>query len=159
MCVTAQYLAAGLFAVCLASDNAAMSRTRQDAPTADDDLLTALRSDILSRSLRPGQKLTTELLGRRYDLGPSPLREALSLLVGEGLVVRESGRGFRVSRMSRRDLDDLISSRLLLEPLLLARAIESGGEAWERNILSTLRATSLLCSGIRAWASARATSP
>lgn len=115
-----------------------MPTTHGNEPIAG-DILTVLRADILSLSLRPGQKLATEFLTARYMVGPSPLREALSLLVGEGLVVRESGRGFRVSPMSRRDLEDLIASRLLIEPTLLARAIEAGDSAWERTIGRTLQ--------------------
>ena len=117
-----------------------MPQTPRDGSVEGDDVLTILRSDILSFSLRPGQKLATEFLTVRYELGASPLREALSRLVGEGLVVRESGRGFRVSPMSRRDLDDLIASRLLIEPAMLARSIETGDIAWQLNIERTLKA-------------------
>ena len=120
-------------------DTAVMPQTRRDMSDAGTGILTALRTDILSLVLRPGQKLTTEFLTVRYGLGPTPLREALSLLVGEGLLVRESGRGFRVSPMSRRDLDDLIASRLLIEPALLARAIETGDSAWEADIVRALK--------------------
>lgn len=137
--VVAQYSVPGLPSACCGGDTRVMSRTHQDALTSSEDVLSVLRSDILSLTLRPGQRLTTEFLSARYDLGASPLREALSSLVGEGLVVRESNRGFSVSPMSRRELDDLIASRLLLEPTLLALAIESGGDAWESHIISTLK--------------------
>lgn len=116
-----------------------MPKARLDASAAGEDILTILRSDILSLALRPGQKLTTEFLTEHYALGASPLREALSHLAGEGLIVRESGRGFRVCPMSRRDLDDLIAARLFVEPELLARAIREGERAWEHNIALTLK--------------------
>lgn len=110
----------------------------QDDEAEAGDVLEALRADILSLSLRPGQKLRTEFLTARYGSGPSPLREALSLLVGEGLVAREKGRGFRVSAMSRADFQDLAASRLVLEPHLFAHAIALGGSEWERNVTRTL---------------------
>lgn len=103
-------------------------------------MLSALREDILTLALLPGQKLLTEALVARYGAGQSPLREALSLLAGEGLVVRESRRGFRVSGMSLRDLDDLIATRLMVEPAMLERAINVGGDAWAERIRSALEA-------------------
>ncbi len=114
-----------------------MTKASQDATTdatTSDDVLTIVRSDILSLALRPGQKLSTVFLTERYPYGSSPLREALSCLVGEGLAVREIGRGFRVCPMSRRDLDDLITTRLLIEPMLLERAIHNGDRDWESAI-------------------------
>lgn len=103
-------------------------------------ILAALRTDILTLKLAPGEKLLTEHLAAGYGVGQSPLREALSQLVGEGLVTRESRRGFRVSRMSMRDLDDLIHARLTLEPALLVRAIHVGVGAWEAEVRAALAA-------------------
>jgi GntR family carbon starvation induced transcriptional regulator len=110
-----------------------MTKAQQEAITGE-DVLTIVRSDILSLALRPGQKLSTVFLTERYPYGASPLREALSCLVGEGLAVRESGRGFRVSPMSRCDLDDLIATRLLIEPMLMERAMRDGDRDWESEI-------------------------
>lgn len=127
--------------VTTSSESAAMTKARQDPTdaTTSDDVLTIVRSDILSLVLRPGQKLTSVFLTERYPYGASPLREALSCLAGEGLVVRESGRGFRVGPMSRHDLDDLIATRLLIEPMLLERAIRNGDREWELNIERNLK--------------------
>lgn len=101
----------------------------------------ALREDIRMLELPPGMKLLTGFLTSRYGVGSSPLREALSLLCGRGFVVRESRRGFRVSPMSLKDLDDLIAIRLTVELAMLERAIGAGDAAWEmriRNALATL---------------------
>ena len=42
------------------------------------------------------------LLQKRYGIGLSPLREALLLLLSEGLLVAEGQRGFMVAPMLRR---------------------------------------------------------
>ena len=44
-----------------------------------------LRADIVSGKLAPREKLRLSELKNRYEMGSSPLREALSRLVGEGL--------------------------------------------------------------------------
>ncbi|MEP9352435.1 GntR family transcriptional regulator [Xanthobacter sp. KR7-65] len=115
--------------------------SREPEPTSiGDRVLSGLRADILSLDLAPGLKLSAEMLVQRYGAGQSPIREALSLLAGEGLVVRESRRGFRVAPMSLADLDELVASRLLLEPALLERAVAAGDADWEAEVHGALDA-------------------
>ena len=47
-----------------------------------------LREDIISGELEPGRKLKIEELRRKYDVGTSPIREALSLLTGLPMQLR-----------------------------------------------------------------------
>lgn len=103
-----------------------------------DRLQFALREDIRTLELPPGMRLLTGFLTSRYGAGSSPLREALSLLCGRGFVVRESRRGFRVSPMSLKDLDDLIATRLTVEPAMLERAVRCGDAAWEAQLRGSL---------------------
>src|SRR5579863_3457019 len=77
--------------------------------------LERLRADILSCRLQPGQRLRFEELRTGYDLGLSPLREALMRLASEGLVRVEDHRGFRVAPISRSDLLDITFVRKELE--------------------------------------------
>ena len=53
-----------------------------------------LLEDILNGSLEPGLKLRLQALKKQYDVGNSPLREALNRLSVNGLVVREENKGF-----------------------------------------------------------------
>ena len=71
------------------------------SPTLAGRVLALMRSDILELRLEPGSKLLFEALREKYDVGLSPLRESLSRLVVEGLVVGEDRRGFRVAWRSR----------------------------------------------------------
>lgn len=75
-------------------------------------------------------------LKERYDLGIGPLREALSQLVAERLVVAISQRGYRVAPMSLAELHDLYDARAQLEGLILRLAIERGDDGWEADILA-----------------------
>jgi GntR family transcriptional regulator, carbon starvation induced regulator len=94
-----------------------------------------LRADLLSGALRPGSKLKMETLRQRYKLGASPIREALSQLTADGLVVRVDQRGFHVAEVSRRDLDELLWVRSHLEEIALRESIAHGGEEWEHQIV------------------------
>ena len=86
--------------------------------------------------LQPGEKLLMTGLKARYDLGVGPLREALSQLVADRLVVAISQRGYRVAPMSLAELADLYDARAQLEAMMLRLAIERGDDVWEADILA-----------------------
>jgi DNA-binding GntR family transcriptional regulator len=94
-----------------------------------------LRTDIVTGKLRPNEKLRVQALAERYGIAASSLREALSRLVTDALVVAEDQRGFRVSPVSRADLVDLTETRVGIECLALSRAIELGDVGWESEII------------------------
>ncbi|MDT0500428.1 MULTISPECIES: DNA-binding transcriptional regulator CsiR [unclassified Halomonas] len=95
-----------------------------------------LKIDIIRNVYKPGEKLLMSRLKERYDLGVGPLREALSQLVAERLVVAISQRGFRVAPMSLAELNDIYDARAQIEGLLLRLSIERGDDSWEADILA-----------------------
>src|ERR1700752_1796349 len=74
-----------------------------------------MRADILELRLQPGSRLVLDVLRESYGLGLSPLREALSRLGAEGLVVGEEWRGFRVAPVTEEDLYDITYMRREIE--------------------------------------------
>ena len=94
-----------------------------------------IRNDILEGVLRPGEKLRTQHLSRRYEVGNSPVREALNRLSSDGLVEREDQRGFRVSKVSKADLMELVNTRCWLEAVALRQSIANGDTAWEEALV------------------------
>jgi DNA-binding GntR family transcriptional regulator len=97
-----------------------------------------LRADILACRLRPGAKLQINLLAEDRRLSLSGVREALSRLSAEGLVIAEPQRGFHVAPVSLEDLADLTMTRIDIESLCLARSIENGGVDWETAIVGAM---------------------
>nr|WP_300308505.1 DNA-binding transcriptional regulator CsiR [Halomonas sp.] len=95
-----------------------------------------LKQDIIRGQFLPGEKLLMARLKERYALGTGPLREALSQLVAERLVVAISQRGYRVAPMSLDELNDLYDARAQLEGLMLELAMERGDDDWEAEILA-----------------------
>lgn len=78
-----------------------------------------LREEINAGSLGDDERLTELVVAKRYDVSRTPAREALALLVHEGLLVPE-GRGYRVPTFSRKDIDDMFEIRELVEPYAAA---------------------------------------
>lgn len=70
------------------------------------DVATAIREQILSRQVLPGDSLRLAQLADALDVSITPVREALLLLTQDGWVVHEPNRGFRVAALRRKDVDD-----------------------------------------------------
>lgn len=96
-----------------------------------------LAGDILAGRLSPGARLKLVAIAAAYGSGMSPLREALAGLVGQGLVLQEGQRGFRVAPASAEDLADIVRVRAELEVSALRASIGAGTAAWEAGILSS----------------------
>jgi DNA-binding GntR family transcriptional regulator len=97
-----------------------------------------LREDILAGALGAASRLRLDELRDRYEVGASPLREALSRLVGEGLVEVEGNKGFRVAPLSAADLEDIAWMRAAIEGQAVREAIGRGDAAWEAGIIAAL---------------------
>ncbi|MFK5977526.1 MAG: FCD domain-containing protein [Rhizobiaceae bacterium] len=102
-----------------------------------------LRWDIISGVLRPCQPLRLEQLKSRYNIGFSPLREALNRLHSERLVSSVALKGFNVASLSLSDMWDAIDTRILIETDALKRAIEYGDDEWETKIVANFHALTL----------------
>jgi DNA-binding GntR family transcriptional regulator len=90
---------------------------RRDAEgTVRDQVRNALRAAIISGELVPGQVYPAPVLGARFGVSSTPVREAMFDLVAEGLVVVHPNKGFRVTEMSDSGLDNVAAVRMLIEP-------------------------------------------
>jgi DNA-binding GntR family transcriptional regulator len=104
-------------------------------PTINATAYRHIRADIVACQLLPNERLRVEALRGRYDIGGSPIREALMRLEAEGLVVLEQNKGFRVSPVSREQLLDLTRTRIEVESVAIRWSIERGGVEWEADLL------------------------
>ncbi|MFB9867020.1 GntR family transcriptional regulator [Vreelandella sulfidaeris] len=104
--------------------------------TASSRVFDHLRKDLVGGRFVAGEKLAINALKEQYQVGLSPLREALNKLAAYGLLIQENQRGFRVPRLSRDELDDITQMRLEMEGMALERAIEHGDSLWEADLLA-----------------------
>jgi DNA-binding GntR family transcriptional regulator len=95
----------------------------------------ALRRDIIEGRLAPGTKLRVEHLKNDYGVGAGTLREALSLLISDALVVSQGQRGFRVAPVSLDDFADITRTRVMLECEALRQSMAAGDDAWEAELI------------------------
>lgn len=95
-----------------------------------------LRADLLACRILPGKKLKIQELCDRFSVSLGAIREALSRLTSEGLVVAEPQRGFRAAPISAADLVDLTAVRVEIDSLCLKRAIACGDVNWEARLVA-----------------------
>jgi DNA-binding GntR family transcriptional regulator len=75
----------------------------------------AIRKQILSDELKPGERLIEERLTEDLAISRPPLREALRLLENEGLVVSKPRRGSFVATLTDQDVYEILTLRSALE--------------------------------------------
>lgn len=83
-----------------------------------------LRAQIAQGKIEPGVRLNELALAAELRVSRSPIREALALLAGEGLVRVVPYKGTYVTALSKERLQDLLDFRLALEQFAVRRAIE-----------------------------------
>ena len=75
--------------------------------TRTEQVYDVLRSDLLNGFLHPGQKLKMVELTERFGVSQSVIREALTRLTEQGLLIATPQRGFRVRDLSIQDIAEL----------------------------------------------------
>lgn len=86
--------------------------TRQ---TAQESVATRLRHLILTRELRPGERLVQSELAGQLGVSRTPIREALHRLESDGLVKISPHKGASVADLSISELDEIYTIRIAIE--------------------------------------------
>lgn len=114
--------------------------------TLTEQALESLQKDILAGTLKPGARLGVTELANTYDIGTTPIREALSRLLSKNLIVATERRGFRVREMSYDDLRDITLTRFVIEREALRLSMIQGDDEWIALIVASLHRLRLLVS-------------
>ncbi len=87
-----------------------------------------VRGDIISCRLAPGQRLTEKQLATDIGLGISPVRDALTRLSHEGLVLTLPRKGYQVAPLTPKSIDDLFVVWEIVGPELVRLGIRQATE-------------------------------
>lgn len=78
-----------------------------------------IRAAILRGEIAPGDEVSQVRLARHLGVSRTPLREALRMLVHEGLLEGQAGRQMRVAGFSVQDMEQLYVQRIALETMAI----------------------------------------
>lgn len=88
-----------------------------------DTVYESLKALLMDHDLEPGEKLSIDGLARQLQVSATPVRESLSRLESDGLVVKRANTGYTVTPiLDSRSFEDMCEIRLLLEPPAAAKA-------------------------------------
>ena len=95
-----------------------------------EEIFQIIRADILSLRIPPASRISIDSLARQLGVSQTPIREALSMLEGVGLVTKERFVGYcSAPQLNRRQFDELYEARLLMEPFVARQAAERMSDA------------------------------
>lgn len=115
-----------------------MSRmaTRRRGTTLAQEVYESLRSQILTGALSSGQQIHLTATAKELSVSLGVVREAVTRLASERLLVSTPQLGFQVRTLSEFDLIDLTSVRKQIEVMALRASIENGDVAWESRLVA-----------------------
>lgn len=107
-----------------------------EKPTRAGAVYAQIREEIFQGALGPGRRLRLVELAQRLSVSQSVVREALTRLSEQGLVVAAPQQGFSVVTVSPDDLEELTEARIEIETMVLRRAISRGDIKWEAAVVA-----------------------
>ncbi len=93
---------------------------------------------ILTGELAPGEKIKGDYLKNYLGCGLSPIREALSRLIGSGVIELSDNVGFKVATLSPEMIVNFYQSYAKIERLLFSESILNHHDGWESNLVAGL---------------------
>lgn len=96
-------------------------------------IYSSLREDILTLRLSPGSAVDEVDIARQFGLSRTPVREALFMLSGEGLVRILPNRSSIISPLTMENMNDYLDTLLILtRSIMVAAATKRGPEDGDR---------------------------
>jgi len=95
---------------------------KDDSRVSRKQIYTALRSEIILGHRKPGERLVIDDLKDRFGTSVTPVRDALHMLNQEGLVTIKPRSGYFITRITLKELRDMLEMREILEVAAVERA-------------------------------------
>ena len=116
--------------------------TKVKRERASDNVFYMLRECILDQTFRPGQRLDVKMFAEKLDVSLTPVKDAITRLVVEGLIEIRPRSGTYVSYLSPEDIADTLAIRRALECLAAETVTQNVTEndlVWFEEIVALLQ--------------------
>jgi DNA-binding GntR family transcriptional regulator len=101
------------------------SGTLRNRTSLPDRVEVLLRKLLITGKIKPGERIVETRIARDLGVGQPTVREALKSLEEQGLVIRHPNRGCVVTKLSRKEIDQVYRLRMEWEPLAIDLALEN----------------------------------
>ena len=118
-----------------------MKFTKVKRERASDSVCNILRESILDQTFLPGQRLDVKMLAEKLDVSLTPIKDAITRLVVEGLIELRPRSGTYVSLLSPEDVEETLAIRRALECLAaetISQNLKDSDLAWFEEIIVLL---------------------
>jgi DNA-binding GntR family transcriptional regulator len=112
-----------------------VQRSTTRAETLADRIYAEIKEQILTGVIAPGLALRPAELAEAMGVSSTVVREALTRLCADLVVLRESRTGFRVQSPEPKHVIEITDLRVLIETAALERSINLGGIDWETSLI------------------------
>lgn len=103
-----------------------------------EEIADLVAADVLTGRLRAGDELSSVDLAAQWDVSRTPVRDALRILDGRGLVTFRTGAKATVNPLTLEVIRDVYALRGVIEGWLTARAVEAMREDEARDLREVL---------------------
>jgi len=93
--------------------------------TIVDKIYNKLKEDIINLEVKLGERVYIKKISEDFDISQTPIREALSRLVKDGLIVYKPRKGYYVIQITCEDLKEIYDLRKMIECYALERGIKN----------------------------------
>jgi DNA-binding GntR family transcriptional regulator len=94
-----------------------------------DDVYDVLLELLMDQRIAPGERVSIDGWAREFDVSPTPVREALMKLAGEGLLVKHNMKGYTAAPLlDNEGIRELYQLRGLVEPFVAGEAARNASE-------------------------------
>lgn len=90
-----------------------------------------IRRAIIDGTMRPGTPIVEMTLAEQLNVSRAPVREAIQILEGDGLIENVPYKGKRVKPLTLKGVEELYSLREQFEAFAIRRVVESGVDVSE----------------------------
>ena len=96
-----------------------------------------IKKSLINGELKPGEKLKIDSLKEIYNVGSTPIREALTWLVADNLVQKIDQKGFVATESTIQDFKEILKTRLWIEEIAFRKSMQNkkGIDSWEEELI------------------------
>jgi len=87
-----------------------------------------IRTDIITGKKKPGDRLSVDQLKEEFGTSVTPVRDALQMLSQEDLIVIKPRSGYFITRITLKELNDMLDMREILEQAATRLSNQAAGD-------------------------------